>query len=76
MMAFTSGGLETGAHALGTADPCHTGRPARLFFVLKTHGPHRTTGIVGALPTRRLDPEPHDTRRTEALPAGPKPWYT
>jgi hypothetical protein len=75
-MAFTSGGLETGAHALGTTDSYRTGRPARFFFVLKAHGPHGTTGIVEALPARRLDPEPHDTWRTEALPAGPKSWYT
>jgi hypothetical protein len=54
MIALTSGALETCARALGTGEPCRTGRPTRLFFVLDAHGPQGVVGRAGARsPPRR-----------------------
>jgi hypothetical protein len=54
MMALMSGALKMCVRALGTSEPCRTGRPARLFFVLETHGPQGVVERVGARsPPRR-----------------------
>jgi hypothetical protein len=61
MMALMSGALETCARALGTCVSSCTGRPARLFFMLKARGPQGAVGYVAASePTLagRWDPEP------------------
>jgi hypothetical protein len=42
IMALTSGALETSALALGTCMPSYTGRPTKLFFILKVRSPHET----------------------------------
>jgi hypothetical protein len=56
MMVLMSGVLEIYACALGTCEPSCTGMPARLFFMLISHGPH-DTWQSGALPARRQDLE-------------------
>jgi hypothetical protein len=54
IMVLMLGVLETCVHAFGICEPCHTGRPARLFFVLEAHGLQGATGRVGARsPPRR-----------------------
>jgi hypothetical protein len=47
-MALTLGTMEMCTRALGIGKPCHTGRPARFFFMLEAHSPHGVAGRVGA----------------------------
>jgi hypothetical protein len=48
IMALASGALETCTPALGTGEPCCTGRSARLFFILEARDSQGTAGRVAA----------------------------
>jgi hypothetical protein len=68
IMALASGALETCTPALGTGEPCCTGRSARLFSYLRpvTHKELQDAWLLRALPTERLDLEPRYAWRAGA----------
>jgi hypothetical protein len=70
-MTLTWGALETCVRALGTCVPSCTDRSARLFFMLKTHGPQGAVGHVAApepAPAGWRGSETQDTWQCQSSP--------
>jgi hypothetical protein len=78
MMALMSGAFETCTRTLGTGEPCCTGRPARLFFMLEVCDPQRTIGHMAAQspPSRVAGSGVVGYAELRRLPVGPEPRYT